>query len=87
LGPGRERERCIVIMTPSGYKLAAISSIPASRCQSVQKKGVRYCGDIAVVAMLSTDGEEATTRFGFERGWLGVCGAECPTLVNLTVTR
>ncbi len=36
--PGREIDLCICIMTPSGSELAAISSLPASRCQSNQIK-------------------------------------------------
>ena len=38
-GPGRERDLCICIMTPSGYRLIAISSIPASRCEDMQITG------------------------------------------------
>lgn len=33
-GPGRERDLCICIMTPSGRGLVATSSFPASRSQS-----------------------------------------------------
>jgi len=35
-GPGRESDRCICIMAPSGLGLAAVSSFPASRCQYKQ---------------------------------------------------
>jgi hypothetical protein len=32
-GPGRERDRCICIIAPSGGYLTVLSSFPASRCQ------------------------------------------------------
>lgn len=60
-------------MTPSGYKLAAISSIPAARCQYVENRYLIYVVVVENVYAMTTRTVQRTKGArlaGWGRGWL-----------------
>ena len=66
-GPGRERDRCICIMAPSGGGLASISSSAALRCQCKQTRWTdSEVGDVARCSRNQGEAAEAVARLAVD---------------------